>query len=217
MELEWSYTLRLAVEGPEPRQSQIEKWTGKRDPWTPQKEQGVQQWGQGVAWDQNQVPAVVSSDTPSWARCSHFPASTCRTWAGWAKTGSHPSGRFARRFLPEASVGSQSSSSLYFPSWSAPSLYSRSVSHPHLQLPALFTSTQPRPNLLPTDSNASSSRMRAGEDLELKKHRDKAVTQATRRMVLFLQSHSKSKKIKSWVGEPLGSSILTTLSPRKGN
>jgi hypothetical protein len=93
------------------------------------------------------------------------------------------------------------------------------VSHPHLQLPALFTSIQPRPNLLPTDSNASSSRMRAREDLEfqLKKHRDKAVTQATRRMVLFLQSHSKSKKIKSWVGEPLGSSILTTLSPRKGN
>lgn len=53
------------VEGPEPRQSQIEEWSGKSDPWTPQKEQGVQQRGQGVAWDQNQVPAVVSSDTPS--------------------------------------------------------------------------------------------------------------------------------------------------------
>lgn len=88
--------------------------------------------------------------------------------------------------------GSQSSSPLYFPSVSELNQYSSSVTHPHLQLLALFTPTQPRPNLWRTASNASSYRTRAEEDLGLKKLWDKAVTQATRRLILLLQSHSKS-------------------------
>lgn len=39
---------------------------------------------------------------------------------------------------------------------------------------AFFTTTQPRPNRLPPAWNASSYRMRAGEDLQLKRHWDKA-------------------------------------------
>lgn len=130
------------------------------------------------------------------------------------RTWSHPSGRFERRCLPKASVWLPIKLfPLYFPSVSVLSQDHSPVTH---QLLAPFTLTQPRPNLLPTASNASSYGMRAGEDLELKKHWDEATTRATRRRIL-LQPHSKSKKPKSWVGEPLGITILTALSPRKGD
>lgn len=102
------------IEGPEPRQSQIEEWTGKSDPWTPQKER---EFNRGVrVWHGIRTRCLL------WFPLTHPPepgaatslASTCKTRA-W----SHPSGRFARRFLPKASVWLPIKlSSQYFPSLS---------------------------------------------------------------------------------------------------
>lgn len=57
----------VTVQGPEPRQRRLALRSGlERETLAHlrrSREFNIE--GQGVAWDQNQVPAVVSSDTPS--------------------------------------------------------------------------------------------------------------------------------------------------------